>query len=36
MRIWLLSTVAKLLGIQFHIAGHPFGARPVTGPGDCS
>lgn len=33
MRIRLLSALAKLLGIQFHIDGFPFGARRVVEPG---
>lgn len=33
VRIWLLSAIAKLLGVQFHIDGLPFGARRVVEPG---
>lgn len=32
-RIWLLSAIAKLLDVQFHIDGLPFGARRSAEPG---
>ena len=33
MRLMILSAVAKLLGIQFHVKGFPFGAQVVLEPG---